>query len=133
MRLSSSLMSKGESAPILALGLMYFELVALANGVLLGVGVRADDILVVGNTMVDFEDLGVGVSKDVSNANWRWFLLLNGGRGLFLSSEFGLGGVSWKVFMILGVSGGLEGGGSCLSNQLYHHGNPPARMSDRGV
>lgn len=107
----------------------------MANGVLPGVGVRADDILpaVVGNTMVDLVDLGVGVSKDVSNANWRCFWLLDGGRGLALSSELGLGGVSWKVFMMLGVSGGLEGGGSCLSNQLYHHGNPPARISARGV
>lgn len=81
--------------------------------------------------MVDLVDLGVGVSM-VSNVKGRCFWLLDGGRGLGLSSEFGLGGVTWNVFMTLMLSGGL-GGGSCFSNQLYHHGNPPARMSARGV
>lgn len=128
MRLSSSFSgwSKGDSAPTLALGLEYFDV--LANGILLGGGVR---IGFVAGSMVDFVDLGVGVSI-VSNAKLRCFWLLDGGLGLGLSSEFGLGGVAWKVFMTLVLSGGLDGG-SCLSNQLYHHGNPPARISARGV
>lgn len=131
MRLSSSFSgrSKGDSAPVLALGLEYFDrLDVLANGVLLGGGVR---IGFVAGSMVDLVDLGVEVSI-VSNAKLRCFWLLDGGRGLGFSSEFGLGGVSWKVFMTLVLSGGLDGG-SCLSNQLYHHGKPPARMSARGV
>lgn len=82
--------------------------------------------------MVDLEDLGVGVSILILSNTKGLCLWLLGGLGLGLSSECGLGGVSWKFFTAL-LSGGLLVEGNCLSNQFHHHGNPPDRMSERGV
>lgn len=125
MRLSSSFDGNwnGDSAPAaLALALVYLE-----SGVLVGVCVRPALV------MVDFEDLGVGVSMFMVSKCRCCLWLLDVGRVDASSSELGLGGVSWKVLSTLGVSGGFVGGGSCRSSQLYHHGNPPPRISAKGV
>lgn len=82
-------------------------------------------------TIVDLEDLGVGVSI-LSNTKGLCLWLL-GGLGLGLSSECGLGGVSWKFFTALLSDGLILAEGNCLSNQFHHHGNPPDRISERGV
>ena len=97
MRLSSSLSgtSNGESAPM-PRGRGYFERPELfAWGVRVG-GVLAalEDV-----SMVDLVDFGVGVSM-LSNAKCCGFWLLEAGRGLVFCSEYGLVGVSWKVFRI---------------------------------